>query len=83
MPTYTYQAVTEKHSCPRCRKAFEVIQPLAAPRLETCPECGAPIHKLIAAPAIGRSKSTLDQRAKAAGFHKLKKIGKGEYEKQY
>lgn len=83
MPTYTYQAVSPKHSCPHCRKAFEVIQPLTAPRLAACPVCGAPVHKLIAAPAIGRSKSTLDQRAKAAGFHKLKKLGKGEYEKQY
>ena len=35
------------------------------------------------APAIGRSISSLDNRAKAAGFSKLKRLGKGEYEKQY
>jgi len=33
--------------------------------------------------AIGRSRSTLDARAKAAGFKKLKKLGRGEYEQQY
>ncbi|MCL1919666.1 MAG: hypothetical protein FWG50_01090 [Kiritimatiellaeota bacterium] len=44
---------------------------------------GAAITKCIVAPAIGRSKSKLDDRAKAAGFTKLKKIGKGEYEKMY
>jgi len=41
------------------------------------------IRKCIVAPAIGRSISSLDTRAKAAGFTKLKKLGKGEYEKQY
>jgi hypothetical protein len=35
------------------------------------------------APAIGRSKTKLDDRAKNAGFTKLKKIGTGEYEKMY
>ena len=27
--------------------------------------------------------SNLDDRAKAAGFTKLKRLGKGEYERQY
>jgi hypothetical protein len=29
----------------------------------------------------GRSRSGLDDRAGAAGFHKLKRAGRGEYEK--
>jgi len=28
-------------------------------------------------------KTGLDSRAKSAGFHKLKKLGKGEYEERY
>ena len=48
-----------------------------------CPLCGAPVYKRISAPAIGRSASSLDDRAKNAGFTKLKRLGKGEFEKQY
>jgi len=33
--------------------------------------------------AVGASRSGLDDRAKAAGFTKLKRLGKGEYERQY
>jgi putative FmdB family regulatory protein len=83
MPTYEYQSADPPTSCDHCREAFEVFQTLADPRLERCPQCGAPVRKTFSAPAIGRSKSGLDDRAKNAGFTKLKKIGKGEYEKQY
>jgi len=41
------------------------------------------VRKVVAAAAVGRSQAKLDDRAKAAGFSKLKRIGKGEYEKQY
>jgi hypothetical protein len=51
--------------------------------MTVCPRCGNPITKCIVAPAIGRSKTKLDDRAKNAGFTKLKKIGTGEYEKMY
>lgn len=83
MPVYDYEAVSPEHSCPRCVKAFEAVQSIHDEHLKTCPACGAPIRRIISAPAIGRSKSKLDDRAKAAGFKKLKRIGKGEYEKMY
>ncbi len=83
MPNYEYEASDPAHSCPKCLQGFECFQSLAAPRLTTCPACSAPVRKCLSAPAIGRSGSSLDQRAKAAGFTKLKKLGKGEYEKQY
>lgn len=83
MPFYTYQATNPNEGCSHCAQPFEVQQSISEPRLATCPHCGNAIRKLIQAPALGRSKSSLDQRAKAAGFHKLKKLGKGEYEKQY
>jgi predicted nucleic acid-binding Zn ribbon protein len=59
------------------------VQSLRDAPLKVCPACGAAIRKKFSAPAIGRSRSSLDQRAKSAGFKKLKRIGKGEYEKQY
>ena len=73
----------EKASCPHCRDGFETMQRIADPHLEKCPQCGAPIVRAISAPSLGRSVSSLDDRAKAAGFTKLKRLGKGEYEKQY
>ena len=83
MPVYDYIATDSNQSCAHCANGFEVTQSLSAPRLTVCPRCGAAVIKCIAAPAIGRSKSKLDDRAKAAGFTKLKRISKGEYEKMY
>jgi putative FmdB family regulatory protein len=83
MPIYDYEATDQAHACAYCEQGFEAVQRLSEPRLTACPKCGNPITKCIVAPAIGRSKSNLDDRAKNAGFTKLKKIGKGEYEKMY
>lgn len=83
MPTYEYQAVESSAGCEKCRDGFDIVQSIHDPKLAVCPECGAPIHRVICAPAIGRSQSGLDDRAKSAGFTKLKRISKGEYEKVY
>jgi putative FmdB family regulatory protein len=83
MPTYEYQATDPARCCATCRDKFELVRLLKDPPVTACPQCGAPVHKLISAPAIGRSASCLDDRAKNAGFTKLKRLGKGEYEKQY
>ena len=83
MPIYEYQAKDRKHGCRHCTDSFETMQSLSEDTLEECPECGAPVVKLISAPSVGASRTGLDDRAKASGFHKLKKLGKGEYEKQY
>jgi len=83
MPVYDYIADNPDRSCPRCAKGFEAVQSIHDARLTVCPQCGTPVTKCITAPAIGRSKAKLDDRAKAAGFKKLKRIGKGEYEKMY
>jgi predicted nucleic acid-binding Zn ribbon protein len=53
------------------------------PPLTHCPECHNSVRRIISAPAVGASKSGFDDRAKAAGFHKLERRGKGEYEKTY
>jgi putative FmdB family regulatory protein len=83
MPIYEYEAADERRACDRCRAGFEVLQSLRDPALKVCPTCGAEVRKRISASAVGGSKSNFDSRAKAAGFHKLQRLGKGEYEKKY
>lgn len=83
MPIYDYQAKDPAQGCDKCREPFETMRRLDDLPLTNCPVCGAPLVKLIAAPALGHSKSKLDDRAKAAGFHKLKRVDKGAFEKLY
>jgi putative FmdB family regulatory protein len=83
MPIYEYEAADPARACVRCRTAFEHFHRAAEPPLAACPHCGAAVRKLISAPAVGGSRSGFDDRARHAGFHKLKRTGKGEYEKMY
>ncbi|MCX7590668.1 MAG: zinc ribbon domain-containing protein, partial [Kiritimatiellae bacterium] len=83
MPIYEYRAREGERGCPYCISGFECLQRLSDKALTNCPKCGAPIVKLVSCHAVGRSQSGFDDRARSAGFHKLKRIGKGEYEKQY
>jgi putative FmdB family regulatory protein len=83
MPIYEYQSSDEHQSCEYCRDGFEALQKISDAPLQVCPQCGATVIKLISAPAVGASKSGFDDRAKSAGFHKLKKVSTGEYEKMY
>lgn len=83
MPIREYQVNDPARGCAACRRPFEVLERLPALPLDRCPACGAPVSRLISAPVVGGSKSSLDRRASQAGFHKLKRLGKGEYEKQY
>ena len=83
MPLYEYMAAQPNKACNICRKGFTELQRMSDPPITRCPACGASVVKCISAPNVGASQSGLDDRAKSAGFHKLKKTGKGEYEKQY
>lgn len=83
MPIYEYEAVSEAQSCPHCIHGFELLQKMSDTQLTQCPQCQAPVKKMISTCSVGGSSSSFDDRAKSAGFSKLKKIGKGEYEKQY
>lgn len=83
MPVYDYRARDPQAGCEHCRDSFEAVRSLTQAPLRNCPWCGAEVVKLITAPAIGRSKSKLDDRAKAAGFHKLKRVDRGAFEKLY
>jgi len=83
MPIYRYEPTQEGAGCTHCHGGFEVTQALSAERLAVCPQCGAPVRRAVLPVSVGRSISALDDRAKSAGFSKLKRVGKGEYEKQY
>ena len=83
MPLREYQVCEGRPGCLHCRRPFERLETVNEPPLSACPHCGAPVRRLLSAPAIGPSVSSLDQRARQAGFHKLKRLGRGEYEKQY
>ena len=82
MPIYEYQAKDPKKGCEHCSDCFEELRQIADHDLDKCPQCGAPVVKIISVPSVGGSKTGLDDKAKAAGFTKLKRLGKGEYEKE-
>ncbi len=83
MPIYEYEAKEPVKGCPHCRQPFEVTQRIVDPPLSVCPACGQPVRKIISLPSIGASTSGFDDHAKKKGFHKLKRLGKGEYEMKY
>ena len=83
MPIYEFQAIDEDKSCEYCKSGFELLMKFSDPHLVICPKCGNQIGKKVSVTSVGSSKSGFDARAKAAGFHKLKKLGKGEYEKTF
>ena len=83
MPIYVYEARDAKRACGRCRGGFEVSQSIHDAKLESCPDCGAPICRVIQAPGLTHSKTDLHYRAKRAGFKCLKTVQKGEYETIY
>ncbi|MBI3987625.1 MAG: hypothetical protein HY343_11925 [Lentisphaerae bacterium] len=83
MPIREYQADNPEKACAYCRESFEQLESLQSPPIESCPRCGGRVIRLISAPRVLGSKSGLDDRAKSAGFHKFKKLGRGEYERKY
>jgi putative FmdB family regulatory protein len=83
MPIYEYKVEEGTEGCPFCRNGFEWFQKVSDSPLRKCPKCGASVRKLMSSFSVGFSQSGLDSRAKNAGFHKLERLGKGEYEKKY
>jgi predicted nucleic acid-binding Zn ribbon protein len=83
MPLYVYKAKEVAQACPYCVNGFEQLEALGGAPMLRCPRCGSPVEKQWTAPRVGRSASGFDDRARGAGFHKLKKTGTGEYEREY
>lgn len=83
MPVYVYEAKDPAKGCGKCAAGFETAQSIHDAPLAACPACGAAVYRVIQAPGLGHSKTDLHYRAKRAGFHSLKRVGRGEYEKMY
>ena len=83
MPIYVYESQEPDRGCAKCRGGFEIRQSIADARLTSCPDCGAPIQRVVQAPGLTHSQTDLHYRAKRAGFKCLKKVQKGEYETIY
>jgi putative FmdB family regulatory protein len=77
MPLYEYE-VCDAGGCKACGGTFTLNRPLSAPPLEKCPACKKPVRKIIS----GFSTPLSISDAKKAGFTVLKRVSKGEYEKQ-
>ncbi len=83
MPLREYGVREGAEGCPYCRAGFEQLERIEQPPLNVCPKCGDPVERQVSTPRIHTMESHLHDRAKSAGFHTFKRIGKGEYEKQY
>ncbi|HEY0456027.1 MAG TPA: zinc ribbon domain-containing protein [Verrucomicrobiae bacterium] len=81
MPLYEYEICDG--DCVACGGKFTLRRPLSAPELKACPACKRPVRKIISNfSSPMKLKPTSISDAKKAGFQVLKRIGKGEYEKQ-
>jgi putative FmdB family regulatory protein len=83
MPIYEYEGADPKTGCPHCRNGFEVFRKMTDVPLAACPQCGGPVRRRISAASVGASRSGFNDRAKAAGFHRLERRDKGAYEKVF
>ena len=83
MPIYVYEAKEPKKGCAKCAHGFEIVQSIKDDHLKVCPDCGAEIYRVLQPSWLNHSKTDLHYRAKRAGFHTLKRVNKGEYEKMY
>jgi putative FmdB family regulatory protein len=81
VPIYEYELC--EGDCAVCGGKFTLHRPLSAKPLTNCPACKKPVRKIISgfsSPQKLKPLSITD--AKKAGFTVLKRLGKGEYEKQ-
>jgi putative FmdB family regulatory protein len=81
MPLYEYERC-DGH-CAACGGRFTLRRPVTAPELTKCPACRQPVRRVISSfntPKLTKPVSISD--AKKAGFTVLKRVNKGEYERQ-
>src|SRR5450755_3820356 len=81
VPIYEYELC--EGDCKVCGGRFTLRRPLSAAPLTLCPACKKPVRKIISSftsPIKLKPLSISD--AKKAGFTVLKRVTKGEYERQ-
>lgn len=81
MPLYEYEL--REGECRACGGRFTLQRPISAPELTQCPACKKPVRKIISSFSTPHKLKPLSiSDAKKAGFTVLKKLRKGEYERQ-
>jgi putative FmdB family regulatory protein len=81
MPIYEYRPVKEC-GCALCTGGFELLRKISDPDLTACPECGAAVERVLSAPNLTKSDTSLDPaNVEKHGFTQYRKSGKGVYEK--
>ena len=75
MPVYEYEHVGE--ACAR-GKRFEIEQSFSDDRLQTCPQCGGRVERLLS--RVHVSTPTTNSELKSMGFAKLVRRDDGVYE---
>ncbi len=78
MPLYEYEIC--EGDCKVCGGKFTLFRPLSAAPLTKCPACKKPVRKVLSNFNSPRTLSISE--AKKAGFTVLKRVNKGEYERQ-
>lgn len=82
MPIYEYRARTP--GCEVCRAGFEAMQKMSDPRISDCPECGAPVERVMSAAAFS-TRATGDVLSRGNieknGFTRYERAGGGQYVK--
>lgn len=81
MPIYEYVPITK--GCDTCRDGIERLQRLADAPLAECPDCKAPLERVIGAPQVvaGQSHVLREGHLAKHGFTQYRRVGKGKYEK--
>jgi putative FmdB family regulatory protein len=78
VPLYEYELCDG--GCTVCGGKFTLRRPLSAKPLTHCPACKKPVRKVLS--SFNSPKQVSISDAKKAGFTVLKRVGKGEYERQ-
>lgn len=83
MPIYEYTAADQGHNCPHCASRFEIFARISDPELTYCPQCGAPVKRLISVASVigGQAHLLKESHFSKRGFTQYKKAGGGVYEK--
>jgi putative FmdB family regulatory protein len=81
MPIYEYRP--KSAGCATCREGIERLQKLSDPPLAACPDCGAPLERVLSAPQVvaGESHRLKEGHLAKHGFTQYRKVSKGKYEK--
>ena len=79
MPLYDYAPVSGE--CERCGGRFEVMQRVADPKLERCPECAAPVARLISKAALGGKYAVTESKIRSSGLTRYTRAEDGVYER--